>query len=81
MLDITMVKNVLIENTVFRRKYDVHSDEDDRMIFVKVVIIDCVIFNMYIGCVQHVFFPFAMRYKHQPHGKVACCWKIYRQPT
>ena len=32
-----------------------HGDEDDRMILVSVVIIDCVIF-MYIGCVQHTFF-------------------------
>ena len=33
-----------------------HGDEDDRMILVSVVIIDCVKFNMYIGCAQHTFF-------------------------
>ena len=32
-----------------------HSDEDERMILVSYVIIDCVIFHMYIGCVQHRF--------------------------
>ena len=72
-------KHVLIENAVFLVNSDVHGDENDRMILVSVVIIDCVIFNMYIGCVLH-FVPFAMRYKYQPHGKVACGWNMCWQP-
>ena len=55
-----------------------HGDEDNRVILVRVVIIDCLILIqtlcfriMFIGCVQHTCFTFAMRCTHQPHGKVA----------
>ena len=43
-----MVKKCFSRKHHFQRKYDVQGDEDDRMILVKIVIIDCAIFNIYI---------------------------------
>ena len=60
--------HVLSENA-FLRNHDAHGDAEDRMTLVSAVIIDCVIFNMYIGCEQHTFFSFEVCYTHHPHGK------------
>ena len=51
------------------------GDEDDRMICVSVVIIDCV----NIGCAPHTCFPFTTRYKQQAaRGLAARGWPTAR---